>query len=224
MPVIDYDKQCIDVSEWQGKPDWSLVSTVKSFALIRYADGLSIDEQVERNVREAYANGMRIGLWVYSYPNGNADRPIQEAKKMCEYANSVREKITMPIFFDLEEGNEGTQTREFVQQCAVNFCETVKSYGFTPGVYYNGDYNARYYGNDFWAEHPDYVKWFAFPDSGETSQDYDIWQYSWVGRVPGISTDVDLDVIGDSPIPPTPPTPHPVIRKFPIMFYLRRRR
>ena len=53
------------------------------------------------------------------------------------------------------------------------------------------------------------MKWVAYLSNKAPSGDYDLWQYSWAGRVDGISEKVDLDTWLKQPAPKPEPTPEP---------------
>ena len=76
--------------------------------------------------------------------------------------------------------------------CCISFCERVKSAGYTPMVYQNKGTTL------FKLDLPrlqDYDFWLAeYSDKATYYYDYEIWQYSCTGKIPGISGDVDLNI------------------------------
>ena len=54
----------IDVSYHNGKIDWKQVKQSMDFAIIRAGYGKSqIDDQFANNISEAYASGLKIGIF-----------------------------------------------------------------------------------------------------------------------------------------------------------------
>ena len=130
------------------------------------------------------------------------EEAIEEAdfvlKKIAEYG---AENITLPLVIDTElyepkqtaRGN--LLTREQRTKCIVAFCERVKAAGYTPMVYSSLRWSIMRYDRDAVADYP---FWFAY--YGERSSyrfDYAIWQYTSEGSVPGITGEVDLDMMLD---------------------------
>lgn len=209
----------IDVSEHQKYIDWqSVARSGIDYAYIRvgwrgYTEGgLYQDAYFESNIREAIDAGLDVGVYMFSQAI-----TVQEA---IEEANFVLERIagynvTMPIVFDWEKVEDANaRTADLSMQtrtdCAVAFCETVKSAGYEPCVYFNR--NIGYYGFDL-TRLTDYEFWFSLPEQGFPNFYYacDMWQYSFTESVPGVEgpTDMNLRFVA-KPVPtPLPEEPEP---------------
>ena len=209
----------IDVSEHQKYIDWqSVARSGIDYAYIRvgwrgYTEGgLYQDAYFESNIREAINAGLDVGVYMFSQAI-----TVQEA---IEEANFVLERIagynvTMPIVFDWEKVEDANaRTADLSMQtrtdCAVAFCETVKSAGYEPCVYFNR--NIGYYGFDL-TRLTDYEFWFSLPEQGFPNFYYacDMWQYSFTETVPGVEgpTDMNLRFVA-KPVPtPLPEEPEP---------------
>lgn len=196
----------LDISSYQYPVDWARVKqSGRKFVIIKAGEAQEEDPRVDEHITGAAAEDFHIGLYWFSWPHDDAGRVRAEANRCCDVADRYRNRGIkwMPLFLDLEGGREEIQTATFVQACARMWCDTCEQRGYKAGVYYNYDYQTRYYPPEFWAAHPSYYRWFAFYDSGPTSQTFNIWQYSAVGQVPGIAGNVDLDKISDgTPDPP----------------------
>lgn len=211
----DYDVlRGVDVSEHQLDIDWKQVAASGvDYAYIRvgwrgYTEGgLFEDAYFERNIQGALDAGMHVGVYMFSQAV-----TVQEA---IEEADFVLERIwkynvTLPVVFDWEkieaaEARSHGLTMELRTDCARAFCETVKSAGYVPCVYFNR--NLGYYGYDL-TRLTDYEFWFSLPESGFPNFYYacDMWQYSFTETVPGIAepTDMNLWFIAKPKVSPSP--------------------
>ena len=76
--------------------------------------------------------------------------------------------------------------------CAVAFCETIRSAGYSAGVY---SYTSWFYNALNFANISKYNIWIAqYRDKLSFSYKYNIWQYTGSGRVNGISKPVDMNI------------------------------
>ena len=211
----DYDVlRGVDVSEHQLDIDWKQVAASGvDYAYIRvgwrgYTEGgLFEDAYFERNIQGALDAGLHVGVYMFSQAV-----TVQEA---IEEADFVLERIwkynvTLPVVFDWEkieaaEARSHGLTMELRTDCARAFCETVKSAGYLPCVYFNR--NLCYYGYDL-TRLTDYEFWFSLPESGFPNFYYacDMWQYSFTETVPGIAepTDMNLWFIAKPKVSPSP--------------------
>ena len=91
----------IDVSKWQGKIDWSQVKNEASFAIIRCgfrgqsSREIYEDPYVDQNMKNATANGIRIGLYFYSTAQNEA-QAVEEASLAVAIANR-NGGVSLPI-------------------------------------------------------------------------------------------------------------------------------
>lgn len=191
----------IDVSHHQQAIDWVQVKQAGiEFAIIRigyrgYNDGLlHEDTYAAENLRQAKAAGLKIGAYFFS----QAIDP-QEAKEEADYALSLLTgiELDLPLAYDWEYISETARTagmtRRMLTDCTVSFCETVKRAGLEPMIYFN-----RSQSRDLLmlSELTDYRWWLALYDP---AMDYpykvDMWQYTSAGSVPGISGNVDVNLM-----------------------------
>ena len=73
------------------------------------------------------------------------------------------------------------------------FCNTIKSAGYTPGVYANKTWLTNKLNVN---ELTSYKIWLAQynPDGPTYSGRYDMWQYSSKGKVTGVTGNVDMNI------------------------------
>ena len=191
----------VDVSEYQGVIDWEKVKGAGvEFAIIRagyrtYGGGvITLDNSLITNIDGANAAGIDVGVYFFSQAI-TTEEAIEEADAIL---NAVAgRKITYPIVFDWEIIYDDTartdkMTVEGLADCCVSFCERVKSAGYTPMVYQNASTSThkldlpRIKDYDFWlAEYTDFPTFYY---------EYDMWQYTSEGKVPGIEGNVDMNI------------------------------
>ena len=206
----------IDVSYHQGKIDWSKVkaSGKVDMAIIRvgfrgYGTGVICpDVRAAENLAGATAAGIPVGAYFFS-----TALTEREAREEAAYVINVLQgyHVKGPVVFDFE-GYTNSDYRTYgkttqasrTAMCKV-FCDVVKSAGYTSLIYGSkGIIRSKY---DL-ANLPDYGIWCAryaggydkilsdqkyFPDLGEHTPRITMWQYTSIGRVPGISGNVDLN-------------------------------
>ena len=201
-------------SEHQLDIDWKQVAASGvDYAYIRvgwrgYTEGgLFEDAYFERNIQGALDAGLHVGVYMFSQAV-TVQEAIEEADFVLERIGKYN--VTLPVVFDWEkieaaEARSHGLTMELRTDCARAFCETVKSAGYVPCVYFNR--NLGYYGYDL-TRLTDYEFWFSLPESGFPNFYYacDMWQYSFTETVPGIAepTDMNLWFIAKPKVSPSP--------------------
>ncbi|SEF41715.1 glycoside hydrolase family 25 protein [Lachnospira multipara] len=201
----------IDVSKYQGNIDWSSVaSSGIDFAFIRIGYRTLVsgvvceDPYAEYNIKQALANGLKVGVYFYSTATTEAEA-IEEANwvlaKLSEYGVS----INLGISFDYE-GFANSSNRIYglsTSQRTANamaFLNKISSSGYT-AIFYSNTYSLNNYLNKSTIS-ASYKIWVAqylssvYPDTTNPSYSgaYSFWQYTNSGSVSGISGNVDLDV------------------------------
>lgn len=188
----------IDVSSWQGRPDWKKAagSGIK-FAILRAHQQLGIDVAFEHNYRGCKDNGILVGAYKYSYA-----LTAQQARREADAVLNVLKgrRLDFPVFYDLEWAEQRKLGKVVVAEIAKAFLERIKAAGYIPAIYCNVDWHNNVLDvpalpYDYWlAAYPDKAV-----DNGTLQERLRPsagvgWQYSSKGRVPGISGNVDMDV------------------------------
>lgn len=205
----------VDVSSHQGEIDWALVQEAGvEFAMVRAGfrgytgGGIYQDDWFLTNMEGALEAGLKVGVYFFSQAV-DPEEAAEEARTVLEWIEPY--EVACPVVFDWEDiPNAQARTDdvepETVTECVKAFCDTVKEAGYVPMVYFNRRqaYDVmdleQLEGYDFWLA--SYGATPGFPYA------FDMWQYSCTGRVPGIETDVDLDLyMTDFPAPPEPDAP-----------------
>lgn len=186
----------IDVSSFQGKPDWTKVknSGIK-FAILRIHQKSGIDTSFEHNYKGCKSNGILIGGYKYSYALTPA-QAIDEAENVISVLSG--RGLDFPVFYDLEWSQQRSLGKQAIENIAVAFLTRIKKAGYKVGIYCNLDW----YNNVLSDALKQYDCWIArYPanDNGSVQErlrpNVGIgWQYSSKGKVSGISGNVDMDV------------------------------
>lgn len=208
----------IDVSSWQGKIDWAKVKADGiSFALLRCASWDSknnkyvIDPQFKNNVEGARANGIQIGVYIFSYADkvtGATKSSESEAKYVLEFlkqAGLTPSSVSLPVYYDLELDRQAGYGKAQLGQMAKTFCDIISAQGYSVGIYANQNWWNNYLTDPVFSN-TNWKRWVArYPIGASVAQQgsgvsrTDIWQFSSRGTVNGVSGSVDMnfDYSGD---------------------------
>ena len=192
----------IDVSTYNGTIDWTAVKNSGiSFVIIRCGfrgytkGGLIYDSKYKSYIQGATAAGLKVGLYFFSQATNEAEA-VEEASLCVNLAQG--NTISYPIFIDSEYANgarsgraDGLDKATRTAVCRA-FCETIKSAGYTPGVYASKSWlNDKLDANQL----SSYKIWLAhYTGQTDYTGKYDLWQHTAKGSVNGIKGNVDLDI------------------------------
>lgn len=184
----------IDVSHWQGTINWDAVAPNIDFAIIRCGYG---DDLTDQDDSYWYANadactrlGIPFGVYLMSYAVTD-DQARSEAQHVLRLIEGY--DPTLPIYLDLED------TKYILPNCsnadilrhAQIFCDILEDAGYTVGIYANHDWWTNYLTDSAYDQ---WSRWIArYASTTGYNKDYDMWQYSDSGSIPGISGNVDLN-------------------------------
>lgn len=186
----------IDVSDWQDKIDWVKVKNDGiDCAIIRYADGDTLDKRFAENMKGAIAAGLHVGCYIFSRAKTKAQAE-KEAERLFNAAKSYA--TDMPLYIDLEVSS----LSKYGDTVAAAFLNKMKALGGWGGVYANLNWwenylkktAANYSASPFW------IAQYNTKITHKNPKLFGIWQYSSKGRVNGIGTakkpiNVDMDKI-----------------------------
>ena len=189
-------KKGIDVSEFQGKIDWEKVKNDGiEFAILRCGYGMDFsnqdDVEYERNANECERLGIPYGVYLMSYAN-TVEKARSEAKHVLRLIEG--HKISLGVWYDIEDnGTSGAINKETLTNIINTFCNTIKNAGHKVGVYANLN----------WLENKiektikdNYDIWVAqYYSKCEYEGKYIMWQHTSSGKVNGISTNVDMNIL-----------------------------
>lgn len=187
----------IDVSAWQNEIDFNKVKEDNvEFVMIRVGYGYNkdgqiiIDKQFYDNFRKAKEANLKIGLYFYSYAKN-----IKEAKSQADWIVTTikKEKLDLPIAFDFEDWNNFNDynlSLTDLNMIADAFMNRIEEYGYKSMLY--GSY---YYLQNIWDVQNKNI-WLAhYSSKTDYPNNYQIWQLSNIGKVNGINTDVDINIL-----------------------------
>ena len=209
-------QQGVDVSFYQGEIDWNAVKAAGiDFAILRVGyrgwgeEGtLNPDETFAANLTGARAAGLEVGVYFFSQA-----MDVQEAREEAAYVLELLgdTPLELPVYFDWEHIATDEEARTHavdtatLTELSLAFCETIEAGGYRGGVYFYRSLGywaydlAALQGRDLWLA--------AVGDAPEFRYRFDMWQYSYTGQVPGIPTDVDLNLRFFAPEPEPSPSP-----------------
>lgn len=182
----------VDISEHNGVINWAALKARDiSFSIIRASFGDAIagrkDYRFDQNVSEAYRNGMKIGVYHYSYSMTVADAR-NEAKHILSILDG--RYIDTPVYFDIEDPSQANLSRQTIAAIIDAFCTTIEQGGYRAGVYANLNWlNNKIepwvlQGRDVWV-----AQW---NDHCDYKGDYTMWQYTSSEIIDGKRFDMNI--------------------------------
>lgn len=189
----------IDISSYQGKPNWGQVSQAVDFAILRITQKYGVDESFEHNYAGATKHGVKLGVYKLSYAQ-TKQAAKQEVDGLLQ--TLAGRPLDLPIFLDLEDaGKQQYLPAETIYKIVRVFEKNIKAAGYMFGIYcnlywYKDIIPEKLKNRKFWiASYPLYDKGQVV-ETLKPSQVRKLycWQYSERGQVPGIDGDVDMDI------------------------------
>ncbi len=180
----------IDVSHHQGKIDWQRVAADDvAFAIIKATEGgTHADTQFATNLREARAAGLAVGAYhFFTFCRPGAD----QAKNFI--AVVPRGEPLLPPVVDIEFGGNCPQrpSPEQLNAELAAFLGPVEMAFGKQAIFYLTDEAADAYSAGIMARR----RWLRSLAIRPGGSDWIYWQYHNMGRVDGITGDVDLNVL-----------------------------
>ena len=178
----------IDVSDHQGDIDWSLVEGPE-WVIVKATEGKTFQaETFAANYAGARSRGYRVGA--YHFARGG-NTPTEEADNFLNTLDG--RSLDLPVALDVEgqfalTGQEGTDW-------LFAWLERIeRSLGERPMIYTsNRIYRIKQFKNDLGQYKVWFPKYGEQPDNTDPWADWDIWQYSSQGEVPGIPNRCDMN-------------------------------
>ena len=183
---------CIDVSEHNGNINWEAVrNDGVEYALIRCGFGKDIESQDDKffhiNMENALNAGVKVGVYFYSYAD-SGDSAAVEAEHCLRLISGYKDKLSLPVFYDLEEDK--------------NKANIYDIYTMFAGILNEAGYNVGCYANQYWYNTvlkpvPIDYTWVAKWDNHQPDWGINIWQFTGTGHCAGVAGNVDCDVVID---------------------------
>ena len=187
----------IDVSKWQGDIDFDKVKkSGASFVMIKVGSSklndknYILDPKFKYNIENAINSGLKVGIYFYSSANSNYDAK-KEAKWVLKQIKGY--KIDLPIAFDWENFsyfNEFNLSFFGLTSMADTFINEVKKEGYDSVIY-----GSKNYLENIWLLDNQKV-WLAhYTKKTNYNGNYIMWQLTEDGKIDGINTKVDIDIL-----------------------------
>lgn len=188
-------KHGIDVSYAQGDINWWKIANNPTidFAMIRatatypHNGKKGIDLKWLENIKGATENNVPIGVYHYSYAL-TVDEAIKEADHFLDTIKGY--KFEYPVVLDFEDGSQTFLKPKQMADICLAWLERVEAAGYYVMLYSMASW-LKYNLND--ERLAKYDKWVAHVGVQQPMIDGAMWQYTWEGKVDGISTFVDLN-------------------------------
>ncbi|MBM4376189.1 MAG: hypothetical protein FJ095_13990 [Deltaproteobacteria bacterium] len=182
----------IDVSYYQGKPNWQAVAASgQRFAITRIGDGTFMDPEFDSNYEQIRELGMVRGA--YQFFRSGKD-PIALAELALGKLGELGPGDLSPVL-DVEDADDAPP--EEMTEKVLAWVKHVEAATGRKPIIYTGYY--------FWKDYvkttalAEYPLWHAqytaaeCPNIPDAWKNWAIWQYSSTGSVPGISGNVDMN-------------------------------
>lgn len=187
----------IDVSKFQGKIDFEKIKQAGvEFIMIRVGGTRGpnaeyfLDTEFKRNIKEANKHGIKVGIYFYSYANS-----LKSARKDAKWViKQIKNyKVDLPIAFDWEEWgsfNEYNLSFFDLTSIAEAFLKEIEDAGYKGMLY-----SSKTYLDHIWFP-TKYDIWLAHYTTQTNYQGkYKLWQLCDNGKIDGIDTAVDIDIM-----------------------------
>lgn len=182
------DKKGIDISRYQGAPDFGKLKTEVDFVILQAGFGRyssQKDAEFERGYAECKKYGIPCGAYWFSYAQ-TADEARQEAKACMDVI--AGKKFEYPIYYDIEGS---ACTGDVYGKCRA-FCEELEKSKYFAGIYISRSPAQQFLPADVGDK---FALWLAeYGGRLNWGGSVGMWQNSSTGRFGGISGDVDTDI------------------------------
>jgi lysozyme len=183
----------VDVSEYQGKINWSDVDRVEKnypidFVFVRATVGTDrLDKEFDKNWLGAKNKKLVRGAYHYYRPNENS---LAQAALFIKTV--FLKKGDLPPVLDIERLPEN-QSLERLKIGLRRWLKTVEAHYKVKPIIYTGE---RYYNDFLKEEFSDYLFWIANYNFHQENieEDWLFWQFTEKGEVTGIKGKVDINI------------------------------
>ena len=183
----------LDISFWQDTLDFAKIKKAGyDNIILRAGYGTTIDSKFNEYATACKKNNINIVAVYWFIYATNLTEVKANANKCLEVIKAYKPKI---VFADFEYDTVNKAAKKGVKlgakECdsfTIEFCETVKKAGYTPGYYANTDYYKNMYSS---VKNKGYVFWLAHYKSDYSYHEppikCDFFQYTDRGTVPGLT-------------------------------------
>lgn len=190
----EYQVHGLDISHHQGQVDWDLLAYHHNplfplrFVFLKATEGGDLaDEHFAFNFEQARAHGMIRGAYHYFIPKTD---PLKQAEFFIRNVNL--QQGDLPPVLDVER--TGRLSTCELQERVLTWLQRVEHhYGVRPILYTGYKFRKHYLSDTLFDSYPYWIAHY-YVDSVSYRGKWHFWQHTDVGRVPGISKRVDLNV------------------------------
>lgn len=195
------EKKIIDISFYQGAPDFEKVKTAVDGVIIRAGYGRNnIDTQFVRNISECNRLGIPCGVYWFSYAY-TEEMARQEARYCLDAIKPY--SVELPVCFDFEYDSvvyakkQGiTVTKELATKLVHAFCGEIERSGRRTLNYTNRDFLSRYYDESTLKYGLWLAEWPKTPPEAGAAPPMACVMWQWgTSNVAGISGAVDTSFL-----------------------------
>ena len=187
----------IDISKWQEEVDFKkLKDNNVDFVILKIGgqsnkgENITIDPYFKNNIEGAIDNGLKVGIYFYSHASN-----VKEAREQAKFVlDNIKDyDIELPISFDWENWssfNSYNISLNTLNNIAKSFMLEINNSGYKSNLY-----SSEYYLENIWFNNDYKNIWLANYGIIKYQGKYDMWQLCSDGKVDGINTFVDIDVL-----------------------------
>ncbi|MDD3453399.1 MAG: GH25 family lysozyme [Bacilli bacterium] len=190
-------KKIIDISSHQKDINWDITRRFVDGVILRIGYGSkNIDKNFEQNIIEIKKYNIPYGIYLYSYAENRWDT-LEENKFILKIINDYNLNPKLGIYYDIEEFYMNNQKIKISSETYDKIIDEFISFFHNKRYFNIGIYtNNRFYKYNINRESKKYVRWIAqYNCYFNWQNNFKIWQFTDKGAIPGISTNVDINVM-----------------------------
>jgi len=196
----------IDISEHNGIIDFDKLKNDVDYVMVRAGFGArtkkekcaKVDKMFKKNVEGLIKVGIPFGIYYYSYAL-NEKEAKDEVSFILSTIKDYKDYISFPVAIDIEDSDKYKEQSGFPDNktlcniCKVA-CDIIGNAGYYPIIYANLDYFTHYLTEDSISNFNKWLAWWSKEALEKVDKKkYQMLQYTSIGKVEGIGTNVDLN-------------------------------
>lgn len=193
-----YEVHGIDVSRHQGDINWDLLSTNQSaeapihFVFMKGTEGGDFkDVTFDNNLKNSRKNGFISGVYHFFSPRTSAKKQAKFFIKTVKLKSG-----DLPPVLDVEV--IGKASKESFKDSVAMWLDIVeRHYKQKPIIYTSYKFKNKYLSDSIFNTYPFWIAHY-YVNAVRYTGEWQFWQHSDVGLVPGIDKEVDLNVFNGS--------------------------
>ena len=196
----------IDISEFNGIIDFDKVVKEVDYVMIRAGFGARTklnkpakeDKLLKKNIEGCLKVGLPFGIYYYSYALDEKEAK-EEVSFILSTIKDYKDLVSFPVAIDMEDAdsykkNSGFPTNEVLCNICKIACDSIGNAGYYPIIYANLDYFTHYLKEDSVKKYNKWLAWWSNEAISKVDREkYQMLQYSSIGKVDGIGSNVDMN-------------------------------